>query len=91
MYDNHNISIRISIPQKNIGVKVKGSSKNISTEIDKGTLPFPAYTGETEFTPSPDEQIIHTTNRILLSDIRINPIPNNYGLITYNGSTITVS
>lgn len=91
MYDNHSISIQIDIPQKNIGVQVSGSSKNISTAIDKGTLPFPAYAGEIEFTPSPDEQIIHTINKVLLSDIKINPIPNNYGLITYNGSTITVS
>ena len=29
--------------------------------------------------------------RVLAQDIVVNPIPSNYGLITYDGSTITVS
>lgn len=52
---------------------------------------FPEYTGEYEFTPSLQTQIAPTIQKVLLRNIKINPIPNNYGLITYNGSTITVS
>ena len=49
------------------------------------------YHGQAEVIPSSDYQTLHTTNRVLTSDIVIDPIPSNYGLITWNGSTITVS
>lgn len=49
------------------------------------------YDGSYEFTPSADEQTAPTNGKRLTQDITINPIPNNYGLITWNGSIITVS
>lgn len=49
------------------------------------------YTGEYEFTPSAETQTIPTSNKALAQDITINPIPSNYGLITWDGSTLTVS
>lgn len=61
----------------------------ISTPVVVGNLP--TYTGTTEFTPSQEAQTIETANKVLLENITINPIPNNYGLVTWNGSVITVS
>ena len=52
---------------------------------------FPAYTGPTEVTPSQETQILSTQDTSVMSDIIINPIPSNYGLITWNGSALTVS
>lgn len=52
---------------------------------------LPVYTGETEITPSEDTQVLQTANKTVVQDIIINPIPSNYGLITWNGSTLTVS
>ena len=52
---------------------------------------FPDYEGEYRFTPGPETQILETRNRVLRERIVIDPIPRNYGLITYNGRTITVS
>ena len=49
------------------------------------------YGGEYEFTPTEAEQIIEIAEQKASQNITINPIPSNYGLITYNGSTITVS
>ena len=49
------------------------------------------YTGEYEFTPTSEAQTIPTENKTLAHDIIINPIPENYGLITWNGATLTVS
>lgn len=49
------------------------------------------YHGQTEVIPAMDAQVLHTANRALTEDIIIDPIPNYYGLITYNGSYITVS
>lgn len=53
--------------------------------------PYPDYTGQTSVTPSSHVQTLHTKNTALLSDITIGAIPQNYGLITWNGSTLTVS
>lgn len=51
----------------------------------------PAYTGPTEFTPTQSVQYAQTAGTSVLANIKINPIPSNYGLITWNGSTLTVS
>ena len=49
------------------------------------------YTGEYEFTPNEETQVIPTQNKIMTQDVIINPIPSNYGLVTWNGSYLTVS
>lgn len=52
---------------------------------------LPVYTGQTEITPSTTEQVLATAEKVVARNIVINPIPSNYGLITWNGSTLTVS
>lgn len=52
---------------------------------------LPVYTGETVITPSTTEQVLATAEKVVTRNIVINPIPSNYGLITWNGSTLTVS
>ena len=49
------------------------------------------YDGPYEFTPSQETQTVETADKLLLENIVINPIPQNYGLVTYNGAIITVS
>ena len=51
----------------------------------------PAYTGDYEVTPSGETQTLATDSFYMTGNITINPIPSNYGLITWNGSTLTVS
>ncbi len=50
-----------------------------------------AYEGEYEITPSNEVQTIPIANFIATQDIVINPIPQNYGLIGWNGSFLTIS
>lgn len=53
---------------------------------------FPeAYAGPTTVTPGPEAQTLNTSGLMLPDNITIEPIPNNYGLITWDGSTLTVS
>ena len=72
-------------------------SLNIPMDGEAGTVikvtehDLPVYTGQTEVTPSEETQTLQTANRTVLQNIIINPIPSNYGLITWNGSTLTVS
>lgn len=54
-------------------------------------LPENQYEGSYVFTPSSQTQYAPTAYMTLLGDIKINPIPSNYGLITYDGTIITVS
>lgn len=49
------------------------------------------YQGEYTVTPTDHTQVLQTSEYYLLENITINPIPNNYGLITWDGSTLTVS
>ena len=50
-----------------------------------------AYEGAYEITPSSSEQTLETGSLYMTGNVTVKPIPSNYGLITYNGSTITVS
>lgn len=52
---------------------------------------YPIYEGITEITPSDHPQILSTTNTTVVQDIVINPIPSNYGLVSWNGLGIRIS
>ena len=49
------------------------------------------YDGSYEFTPTADTQTIEIEQKMATANIIINPIPSNWGLITWNGATLTVS
>lgn len=51
----------------------------------------PIYDGAYEFTPTQETQVVECGGKAMSGDITINPIPNNYGLITWDGSVLTVS
>lgn len=49
------------------------------------------FEGSYEYTPSEQTQTIPINDLRATQDIVINPIPSNYGLITWDGITLTVS
>ena len=49
------------------------------------------YTGEYVVTPSSEAQVLNTEQLMMSGNVTINPVPSNYGLITWNGATLTVS
>ena len=61
------------------------------TPVVREYVERPAYEGEYDVTPSAQEIILNTQHLRMTDNVRIAPIPNNYGLITWNGSTLTVS
>lgn len=65
--------------------------QQLSGSFDLYELPEYQYEGSYEFTPSSQTQYAPTAYMTCLGDIKINPIPSNYGLITYDGTVITVS
>ena len=56
-----------------------------------GGVSLPEYDGNYTVTPSATEQILQTENKITTRNITVKPIPSNYGLISWNGSILTVS
>lgn len=65
-----------------------GLSAELSLPKGKASSPF---AGPYIYTPTQDTQSIPIADMKATEDIIINPIPSNYGLITWNGSTLTVS
>ena len=49
------------------------------------------YDGSYEITPTDEVQTLPTQGLISAQNFVINPIPNDYGHISWNGSVITVS
>ena len=71
-----------------------GRLSEIETLTGRITLPdidAEIYTGDTDITPSDTVRTLLTNGKMLLADITIEPIPSNYGRITWNGSVLTVS
>ena len=84
------ITGNLSAPIQIIGT-LAGESKITGTlSIPSAILP-PAYEGGYSFTPSDETQVAEVKEKWLTENITIEPIPSNYGLITYNGISITVS
>lgn len=52
---------------------------------------YERYEGEYTVTPQKTSQTLYTEGLIMSGNIVVNPIPNNYGLVTYNGFELTVS
>lgn len=65
--------------------------QTLSAHVEKAVAEPPKHGGPYEVTPTNGTQVIPTSGLMMTDDFKVNPIPSNYGLITYNGSVITVS
>jgi len=63
----------------------------IGFESEMKPLPTTPYEGPYEVTPSRETQILPAAGKLMLEAVVVNPIPRNYGLISYDGFSITVS
>lgn len=87
------IPMRVAENAVTVPMTVGSDSQVIPMSIgaEYAVAPILRYKGSYEFTPSEDEQTIEISGKTATHNITINPIPNNYGLITWNGSELTVS
>lgn len=74
-----------------LGLVIEDSSSPFTLTIGDGETEYPVYEGATVFTPTRQTQTVVTARKVVLDNITINPIPRNYGLVTYNGSIITIT
>ena len=49
------------------------------------------WEGAYSVTPAAEAQVLATKNKTMEEDFTVEAIPSNYGLITWNGSVLTVS
>ena len=84
------MAIRLRVKEQTVRFRI--TSDKFILKATEGIPIYPeTYTGETSVTPSEEEQILRTGGLYVTDHIHIDPIPSNYGKITYNGSVITVS
>lgn len=74
----------------NVSLEVGGVDVQ-ALKVGAAVIDTPPYTGEYSVTPTSTAQTLSTAGYALRGNITIEAIPSNYGLITYNGSIITVS
>lgn len=76
-----------------MNVEFQPSSVTVSTgnQIARDYVDCDPYTGDYEVIPTTEDQILQTNNLRMTGNLTVKAIPNNYGLITWNGSTLTVS
>lgn len=87
-----NASFVINETNENINFIIEDEQTEVEVSVSEATAVIAdTYTGDYEFTPTQETQIAPTGGYYLEQDIVINPIPSNYGLITWDGATLTVS
>ena len=91
----HKVKIAGNVKQG--GLRINGALRSRSFKVNGSVVcnavnpVFDYYDGPYEVTPTQSTQTLSTQEKILLENVIVNPIPNNYGLITWNGNTIKVS
>lgn len=66
-------------------------SCNVKLDVKINKITADYYEGQYVITPSSEKQVFSTKYLTMADDFTVNPIPSNYGLITWNGSTLLVS
>lgn len=64
---------------------------DVSGTIETGMADIQQYAGSLVVTPTQSTQVLNTRGLRMGDNLTINPIPSNYGKITWNGSTLTVT
>ena len=85
--------VQVTIPQFTpISAEVESPASAIVEVLSVGIMDTTTpYEGAYEVVPTGDYQTIHIDGMKAMHDIVIDPIPSNYGLITWSGNVLTVS
>lgn len=85
------MAIRLRVKTDQLKLKI-GQGDTVHLKAAEGIPIYPRdYTGAYTITPTTEAQTLPTAGLMATQDIIVNAIPNNYGLISWNGSTLTVS
>lgn len=87
------VTLTATITAQSVNITVNPAVVGIGTSppIARDLVERDPYEGEYSITPSAEEQTIAIQGKWARRDIVVQPIPSNYGLITWNGAILTVS
>lgn len=76
-----------------VEVKVRAPKVKVEfgTPVARDYVDTPAYEGAYTVTPTRGTQTLATEGKRMTENVTVNPIPSNYGLITWDGSVLMVS
>ena len=85
------MALKLKVQTNEVKLKISTPDEvKMSASVGIPIYPEP-YAGDYTITPSAETQTLATEGLMMTANVTVNPIPSNYGLITYNGSVITVS
>lgn len=85
------MAIKLKVETNEVKLKIAGSD-SVKVTAHEGIPIYPSpYSGTIDITPTEEAQTIPTSGYMMQTDIVVEPIPSNYGLITWDGTTLTVS
>ena len=84
LVSNNNEALAISI-----GNSAESIPMGIGCSYSAGE--YDNYEGPYEVTPGPETQVLETNGKVMINNVTVKPIPQNYGLVTWNGSVLTIS
>lgn len=86
------VPVKVNGLEQDIPLKV-GTHEDIALGMDTSVTAsiVPRYDGPYSVTPAHEAQALATSGKLMTEDITVGAIPSNYGLITWDGNTLTVS
>lgn len=85
------VPMTVSAQNVEIAVGIAPSLVPIAMTVNATQSDAGRYSGEYTVVPSPVRQTLSTAGKVLREDVVVEPIPQNYGLITWSGLGIRVS
>ena len=76
--------VKLSVIESNLNVRM-----GLSSHIEMIRADY--YDGSYDITPTQERQVFPVQYKTMAEDFIVEPIPSNYGLITWNGSYLMVS
>lgn len=86
------VPVTLSCQEQEIPLKV-GQHEDVALGMDTAIRAsiVPRYDGQYSIIPAGEVQVLATAGKLMTEDITVGEIPSNYGLITWDGSALTVS
>lgn len=86
------IPIEIQVEPNEYDVQIDGAIEIVPVELDTKIVLVGGehYHGPYEFTPTNRQQVIPIGGQVADLNIVINPIPSNYGKVSWNGSFLKI-
>ena len=81
-------TVTVQSVAESVVVMTAANVVDVASAVIVGGIP---YSGSYSVTPGETAQTLPTASRMLSQNVTVAPIPPNYGLITYDGVSITIS